>query len=121
MKKRKLCILCVPVLLWFLITAIWEQEHPKDASYPWREGTRLEVAGTIERIQTKEKNQTIVIKNISIFTKDTDKINSVSSISADSADTIFGIKIQMQHPEEVQIGNYIKVSGICQYFDSALN
>ncbi len=121
MKKRKLCILCVPVLLWFLITAIWEQEHPKDASYPWREGTRLEVAGTIERIQTKEKNQTIVIKNISIFTEDTDKINSVSSISADSADTIFGIKIQMQHPEAVQIGNYIKVSGICQYFDSALN
>ena len=73
---------------------------------------------------TKEKNQTIILKNISISTNDVSDIDEdhcTNSMSADSADTISGIKIQMQHQETVQIGNRICVSGYCQYFTGAQN
>ena len=124
LKKRKLCVLCLPILLWFLMTAIWEQREPERAPWPWQEGTRLEVTGTVDQIHTKEKNQTIILKNISISTNDvsdTDEDHFTNSMSADSADTISGIKIQMQHQETVQIGNRICVSGYCQYFTRAQN
>ena len=106
MKKRNLCMLCLPILLWFLMTAIWEQREPERAPWPWQEGTRLEVTGTVDQIHTKEKNQTIILKNISISTNDvsdTDEDHFTDSRSAISADTISGIKIQMQHQETVQI------------------
>lgn len=124
LKKRKLCVLCLPILLWFLMTAIWEQREPERAPWPWQEGTRLEVTGTVDQIHTKEKNQTIILKNISISTNDvsdTDEDHFTNSISVDSADTISRIKIQMQHQETVQIGNRICVSGYCQYFTGAQN
>lgn len=133
-------MLCLPVLLWFIITAIGKMWEPEEAPRPWQEGTCLEVTGTIDQIQTKEKNQTIIVKNISninsntILTNDniqsnnenhTNEKNYITNASdrseADLTDEITGIKVQLQEPVKLQIGNKVRVSGLCQYFDRAWN
>lgn len=140
MKKRRLCILCLPVLLWFIVTVMGNRWDSQEDPHPWQEGTRLEVTGTIDQIQTKEKNQTIIVKNISdinsntIFTNDkflnndsndTNDENYIEDVSGtastDFTDGISKIKVQMQEPADLQIGNKVRISGLCQYFDGAWN
>ena len=130
-------MLCLPVLLWFLMMAALKQWKQDESSLPWREGTMLEVTGRIEQIQTKEKKQTLILKNISgitILTHDKSSDNdsnhtkeknyitdSENGAMAKLTDTISGIKVQMQQPAKLKIGNRVTVAGEVQYFAGSEN
>ena len=84
-------------------------------SHPWKEGSSLTVTGTVYRSETKEDSQSIYLKNISIDS------NSVTSDPVISAGKTTRIKAELNKVTELQIGNQIQVTGVCQYFSRAEN
>ena len=112
MKKRRLCTILLPVFLWLLCTGVYREE--KEIPCTFQDGTRLTAEGIIYEIQTKENQQIIYIKNISIS-------DNNHSLSEKSADKKAKMKIELQNKVPLQIGNRIQVQGICQNFSKAKN
>ena len=83
--------------------------------HPWQEGSSLTVTGTVYRSEIKEDSQSIYLKNISIDS------NSVTSDPVISAGKTTRIKAELNKVTELQIGNQIQVTGVCQYFSRAEN
>ena len=83
--------------------------------HPWQEGSSLTVIGTVYRTEIKEEHQSIYLKNISIDS------NSVTSNPAVSAGKTIRLKAELNKVTELQIGNQVQVTGICQYFSRAEN
>ena len=97
------------------MTGIWDMRESRRISHPWQEGSSLTVTGTVYRSETKEDSQSIYLKNISIDS------NSVTSDPAVSAGKTASIKAELNKVTELQIGNQIQVTGVCQYFSRAEN
>ena len=110
MKKRRLCRICLPVLLWFILAGLGEMREPEEVPRPWKEGSVLQIEGTVSNIQTTEKKQTIYLKNISILSE-----------SPSLSHPIIGIKAELQQNMELNIGNRVQLSGLCEYFSKAQN
>ena len=114
MKKRRLCMICLPVILWIFVMGVGLERKSDQFPCPFPEGSMLCAEGVIDQIQQKDGRQSIYIKHISI----SDENNSSSAYSADK-DT--RIKVELQKNRIVQIGNKVKVRGKCQYFSKAEN
>ena len=108
-------MICFPVIVWLLMTGIWDMGESGRIPHPWQEGSSLTVIGTVYRTETKEEHQSIYLKNISIDS------NSVTSNPAVSAGKIIRLKAELNKVTELQIGNQVQVTGICQYFSRAEN
>lgn len=115
MKKRRLCMICLPVILWLIIAGIGKTRESTKIPHPWQEGSYLTVTGTIYKSEKKEERQTIYLKNISI------QSNSEISESAIPAGKTIRLKAELKKTEAVQIGNQVQITGICQYFSRAEN
>lgn len=114
MRKRRLCMICLPVILWFMIMGAGAERKSNRISCPWQEGSELFAEGIIDQIQFKEEKQSIYIKNISISTTN-------NSSSAYSAEKDTRIKAELQQKTALQIGNKVKIKGHCQHFSKAEN
>lgn len=115
MRKRKLCMICLPVIVWLLMTGIWDMREFGKILHPWQEGSSLTVTGIVYRSEIKEDRQSIYLKNISIDS------NSATSNPAVSAGKTIRLKAELNKVTELQIGNQVQVTGICQYFSRAEN
>ena len=114
MRKRRLCMICLPVLLWFMVMGAGLEKESSQLSCPWQEESQILAEGIIDQIQFKEDRQSIYIRNISILEEN-------NSISAYSADKNTRIKAELQQNKALQIGNKVRIRGYCQHFSRAEN
>ena len=108
-------MICLPVIVWLLMTGIWDMREFGKILHPWQEGSSLTVTGIVYRSEIKEDRQSIYLKNISIDS------NSATSNPAVSAGKTIRLKAELNKVTELQIGNQVQVTGICQYFSRAEN
>ncbi len=109
MRKRQLCMICLPLLLWLALAGITGSGAPDASSRPWSAGDMIRVSGTVYRQEYKGNSQRIYLKNISVLS------NASQNAEAVSEYTKKNILVYLKEVQPVEIGNRVLVSGICAY------
>lgn len=107
MKKRRICVICLPLLLWLIFCGITESGDGL-APEPWPAGSSILVEGTVYRRVTKDTGQSIYLKNISFLSKTEDMDVPSSFINSN-------LFVYLKQDTSVKIGSRVRVRGSCQY------
>lgn len=109
MRKRPLCLILAPLLLWLMGKGMTAGGMPDEASRPCPPGSVIRVKGTVCGQETKEAGQSIILKNISVLSK------ASESQEAAYTDTKKRILVYLETHTLPEIGKQVQVSGICTY------
>lgn len=109
MRKRQLCIIYLPLLLWLVLAGITGAVMPDEASRPWPVGDTVQVEGTVYRQELKGGNQSIYLENISVLSKASQNVEAVSEYTKKN------VLVYLKEEQFIEIGNAVRVSGICAY------
>lgn len=108
MKKRQLCLICLPVILLFIILELLTGESG-EIPRPFEKGETILIQGRIVDQEFRKEKQYLTLHNISILSEPNQETESVSIFQK------HGVSICLDTPTELQIGNEILVSGTCSY------
>lgn len=116
------CI-CFPLLLIFSFAGIFGSGAAFDtASLPVREEQEICVGGTVYRQDWKEKNQSLYLKNISIYSEpDKTAFDAADFLPERSKKKTFKIKVYLKKAAEVHLGEYVLVTGEAAFLRPASN
>lgn len=109
MRKRQLCIIYLPLLLWLVLVGSTGVGMPDGASRPWPAGDTIQVEGTVYRQELKGSSQSIYLKNISVLSKASQNIEAVSEYTKKN------VVVFLKENQWIEIGNIVQVLGICAY------
>lgn len=127
MKKRFLCRICLPLLIWFAFVGNWQDGARKKAPPPIPEGENVIVCGSVYRQELKNERQSIYLKNISILSDTAEFLprNAEIQTKQHMADIDFaeGMRLLLytKEPYELQIGESILASGEISYPEKERN
>lgn len=106
MKHRPLCLLCLPVILWMLLTGGKGEGSPSPPA-EWEE-TQVVITGQVCGLEFKNETQRIYLNHISNHLSDTNLI-------------LPKVLIFTKEKQNISLGNWIRAEGICTFPSEATN
>lgn len=113
--RRKLWLL-LPLLI-YLGASRTESLRQRMLVEDIQSGQEILLSGKVYRTETKNDKYIVYLKNLQILSYQSEKINSNFQHQLSDSCCI----VYMQKKEELKIGNYIAVQGICRLFSKASN
>ena len=77
MRKRQLCIICLPVLIWLIIMGFYSGGVSERVYPPVEDGNTILVQGTIYKMESNDSEQTICLKDISIISEESSQLENL--------------------------------------------